>query len=244
MRKSYLIGALVGALALVFAAVSFAVPAAQTTLSITAKASPSKAGTKKKPKAVRFTLTIKGGPAGPGLQPATSTAIITQLPSTWKLNSKKWPKSKRCDFNLANNSKTDSVCPKGSKVGSGSSQALAANGGLTQNLAVRAYVIKNGNVGFFIQGSKPVAVAQMLEGKVSGRKLNVVIPSSVQEPVPGVATGITLLKVSFKGSAKVGKKKIGILETTGCKGRKWTFKVTNRYRDGSKSATDSVKCKK
>jgi hypothetical protein len=255
VRKKHIIGALAGALALVFAAVAVAVPAAQSTLDLTVAATPSKAGTKSKPKPTKLTLTIDGGPKQGG-QPATTTAFVVKLPKQLNINSKKWPKKARCSLSKVNQAGSVSVCPKGSKVGSGSSQALAANGAITQNLSISAHALTNGNVGFFLQGSSPVSVAVMLEGKISGRTLTVGIPTNVQEPIPGIATGITLLKTVFNGKVKVkktfrkGGKKVkrtvtmGAIESTGCKGGKWTVSVTDKYRDGVKTVTANAPCKK
>jgi hypothetical protein len=255
LRKKHVIGAVVAAAALLVAAVAaYAVPAAQSTLNVTAAASPSKAGTKKKPKPVKLDLTIAGGTVTGAGQPSTTTGFVVKLPKQWNLNSKKYAKKNRCSLEAANTAKSASVCPKGSKIGTGASQAKA--GAITQNLGISAHVLTNGNVGFFLSGASPVAVAVMLEGKVSGRTINVAIPANIQEPIPGLATGITLLKVSFTGKTKVlktvkkGKKKVkrnvtmGVIESTGCAGGKWTVNVTDTYRDGSKNVSASAKCKK
>jgi hypothetical protein len=246
VRKKWLLSALAGAIALAVAAVAIANPAADTTLDVTAVVKPKKSGTKKDPKPVSLTLTIAGGTASGTGQPSTTTAINTTLPSTWLLNSKKWPKAKRCDIDAVNNAKSDSVCPKGSKIGTGSSQAKAGNGTITQDLDVTAYVIKNGNVGFFLVGTTPVSIQVMIEGVVSGKQLKVAIPQNIQEPVPGFATGITLLKVAF-GVGKLGKvivkgEQLGIIESKGCKNKQWEIKVQNVYRDGENTDTDTVPC--
>jgi hypothetical protein len=245
VRKKSVLGALVGVLVLaVAAAVAIANPAADTTLDVTTVIKPAKSGTKKNPKPEKLTLTIKGGTVSGTGQPATSTAINTTLPSTFLLQSKKWPKSKRCDIDEVNQQKSDSVCPKGSKVGFGSSQAKAGNGSITQNLALTAHVIKNGNIGFFLNGSTPVQTQVMLEAKVKGHKLNTAIPPNVQEPVPGFATGITLLKVTFNGKTKVKGHPMGVLESNGCKGKQWKITIQDVYRDGVKTDSDTVACKK
>jgi hypothetical protein len=242
VRKKSVLGALVGVLALAVAAVAIANPASDTTLDVTTSVTPKKAGTKSNPKPVVFTLTMEGGTVSGTGQPSTSTAINALVPSTMVMQSKKWPKGKRCDIDEVNQQKTDAVCPKGSKVGTGSSQAKAGNGSITQNLALTAHVIKNGNIGFFLNGSTPVQTQVMLESKVKGRQLNTAIPPNVQEPVPGFPTGITLLKVKFNGKTKIKGHATGILESKGCKNKEWEFTITNVYRDGSKKDSDSVAC--
>jgi hypothetical protein len=242
VRKKSVLGALVGVLALSVAAIAIANPASDTTLDVTTVVKPKKAGTKANPKPEVLTLTIAGGTVSGTGQPSTSTQINSLVPDTFIQQSRKWPKSKRCDIDEVNNAKSDSVCPKGSKVGFGSSQAKAGNGSIIQDLELTAFVIKNGNIGFFLNGSTPVQTQVMLESKVKGRQLNTVIPPNVQEPVPGFATGITLLKVTFNGKVKVKGETIGILESKGCKNHKWKFTITNIYRDGSKKDSDTVAC--
>jgi hypothetical protein len=257
LRKKSILGALAGALALVVAAVAMASPVQETTFEISLKAAGKKkalnsnkavvAGTKKKPKPIVYKLTMKGGITTPEGQPATSEALVIKQPKQWNLNSKIWPKTKRCDLEAANQQKSDSVCPKGSKVGSGFADAIGAGGAVTEHLELTAYVITNGNLGFFLNAFEPVSVQVMLEGVVKGKNLTVVIPPNVQEPIAGVPTGIDTLEFTLDGSTKINKKTRGITETTGCKGGKFKLTVENQYRaqdgGGSKSASTTVKCK-
>ncbi len=190
-------------------------------------------------------MVIKGDTTDGTGQPATSTSLNTVLPKEWRINSERWPKSKRCDIKKVNQDKNTKSCPKGSQVGSGTSKAKVNNGGAEQNLIVTAFVIKNGDIGFFLKNDGGASVNQMIQGNtVQGFKLNVKIPPEIQEPFPGLPTGITLLQVNFKGSTKVKGKQVGILETRGCKTGKWKFTEINIYRDGKNKDTDTVKCKK
>jgi hypothetical protein len=136
----------------------------------------------------------------------------------------------------------------GSKVGSGVSNAAFGDGAGNQRLTVSAYVIKNGDLGCFLRGTSPTQVAQMIQGVTSrGNRLSVKIPKNLQEPVPGVTTGITLLTVNFKATTLIGKagnrKTIGILQTTRCVRNKWKFTFTDVYRGGAtKSDTQIIRC--
>lgn len=245
MRNKFVVGALACALMLTGAIAAWAVPSSQSTLNVTFKPGSKQAGTKKKPKANTLNVTIKGGTTTGQGQPATSTSLNTTLPKTWKLNSEKWPKKKRCSIVKVNQDKSTASCPKGSKVGAGLSTALAGDGAITQKLVVTAFVIKNGDIGFFLKGSVPVAVAQMIQGVTSTRKLSVKIPPNLQQPLMGVKTGIVLLQVKFKGSAKYAGKTHGILETTGCKGKSWSFTEEDVYDDGGRNKdTDTARCRK
>jgi len=207
-----------------------------TTNKLTVKASPNKAGTKKKPKAVAFTLGITGGTKDGKSQPASSTSLNTVLPSGWKINSKIWPKSKSCDLKKMRAQKSPASCPKGSKVGSGISIAKAAGGAFVENLKVTAYSLTNGNIGFYLVG-KPVALNKTLEGKVvkGGRGLNVTIDPDVYQPAPNFYTGITKLEVKFNAKAKIKGKTRGAVETTKCpKSKKWNFTFQNILLGGGK----------
>ncbi len=245
MRNRFVVSALTCALLSGGAVAAFAVPASETTLEFQAKPSSTNAGTTKAPKITNLSVTIKGDTTDGMGQPATSVALNTTLPKQWTINSERWPKGKRCSIQQVNQDKTTESCPAGSKVGSGTSRAQFNDGAAEQKLIVTAFVIKNGDIGFFLKNDGGAAVNEMIQGNtVGGNKLNVKIPPQIQEPFPGLATGITLLKVNFRGTVRVKGKKIGILQTTGCKAGKWKFTETNVYRDGRKSDTDTVNCKK
>lgn len=250
MRSRSLVASIAAVAVLGGTVTAFAVTPAESTLD--AQFSPSKknAGTKKRPAITNLKVVIKGGTITGEGQPATSVALNSILPGTWRINSERWPRSKRCDITKVNRAKSTKPCPRGSKVGSGVSNAAFGDGAGNQQLAVTAYVIKNGDLGFFLRGSTPTQVAQMIQGVTSrGNRLSVKIPRNLQEPVPNVTTGITLLTVNFKGTTKIGKgrkrKTIGILHTTGCKNSKWKFTQVDVYRGGQKkSDTDTVACRK
>jgi hypothetical protein len=217
-----------------------------TTNKLTVKVSPNKSGTKKKPKAVTFTLGITGGTKDGQGQPASSTSLNTVMPSGFKINGKIFAKSKKtsCVLKTMRAQKSPKSCPKGSKVGSGVSIAKA--GSLTENLKVTAYALTNGNVGFYLLGN-PVPLNKTLEGKVvkGGRGLNVVIDADVYQPVPGLFTGITKLEVKFTGKTKVKGKTIGAMSSVKCpKGKKWNFTFQNVLLGGGKiNNKTSIACK-
>lgn len=250
MRR-YLAGALVGAITLGGAVAAWAVPASQTTLQATFQPGSAKAGTAKKPRAATLRITIKGDTKDGTGQPATSTALNIGLPPQWRLNTERWPRKARCDITEANRQKSDSVCPKGSKVGAGSAivqgGASETGDGVTRTLIVTAHVVENGDLGFFVEnkrGQTP-AVALMIQGATSQRRrIAIKIPKNLQEPVTGVPTGIRLLQFRLGGTAKAKGKRIGVVETTGCAKGKWRFGLQDVYRDGRKSDSDTAKCRR
>lgn len=237
MRKKTIAAALTGALAISMVGVAQA-DINDTTFDLSKfSASPAKSGTKKKPKPVNFKLGVTGGTKSGTGQPSTSTSLKITLPKGLKWNGKAWPEGKRCKKGVS----SDSQCPKGSKVGSGNVEAQALT--TTERITVTAYVLTNGNLGLWLEGT-PLPLNTMLEGKNKGQVINVAIPVNIQEPVPGVASSIRTLGFGLNAKTKVKGKTRGIIESTGCSNGKWKLKFQNIMTDGSLTDTRSVSCKK
>lgn len=247
MRRIHVIGAAAVALVVLAAAVTAYAnaPASQTTFDLQVKASPKKAGTKAKPKAEKFTLEMTGDTEPAGGSPSTSTDVDIRLPSTLKWMGKKWPKGKRCS---PQNAEDEKDCPKGSMVGSGDVVASNTNettgNKLSENIELRAYVMRNGGLGLLVEGTAPLAFSALLPGKVTKKnsRIQVHIPDNVQEPLDGVPTGIETLNFTLNGKIKVKGKTYGAVSSVGCKNKKWKTSVTNIYRDGKNKDSDTVKC--
>jgi hypothetical protein len=262
MRRIHVIGAAAVALVLVAAVAAYAVPASQTTFEFSSTASPTEAGTKKKPKALKLKLSMKGETVPAGGSPATSTDIVIKLPRTLKWYGAKWPKSKQCNAALAEQKRSKRVCPRGSKVGSGNVLATAqpdpTKPKIEEPIKLTAYTlkagphpfdsskpnVKRGTLGLWLDASQPVEVHTMLVGRISKRntKISVEIPESVQQAVPGVFTGIEDLSFTLNGKTKVRGKTYGAVSSVGCKRKKWKTVVTNIYRDGRKKDSDTSPC--
>ncbi len=242
MRKKTLAAVLTGALALSLVGVAYA-DINNTTFELSKfSASPGKSGTKKNPKAVTLSLGVKGGTKDGTGQASTSKALKITLPKGLNWNGKAWAKGKRCDLKAANKKKSDSVCPKGSKVGSGHTDAVAL--GTKEPIDVTAYVTTSGGLGLWLKASQPLPINEMLEGKLNGNVITVNIPGNIQEPVVGVPSAIETLSFSLNGKTKVDGKSRGVIESTSCSGGKWTLKFQNVMTDGSLSDSRSVNCKK
>lgn len=209
MKKFASLGLAITAM-LVAAAVAIA---ATSPLSVTGSASPSKAGTKKHPRKTK----VKVGFKLPDSQKATLNTVTYSFPKTVKISGKGYPK---CSADrLAAHKK----CAKKSKVGSGTATALLGNFPLKFTFDI------------YVGGSKEITlklVTKQLEGfvsyfpgKISGSKLKVSIPMSVQKPdgvTPSFVTGIqsTLSgKTITKGHGRK-KHKYNFVSTTGCKHHK------------------------
>ena len=256
MRRRTLVGLLASLLTLAIAVSAWAVgSAANTDVSVNFTPSPKNAGTTSKPTNTSVNLVLRSKTKNGNGQPATSTSLNILFPRGFKQNSKRWPASRRCDIDKVNAQGDDSVCPTGSKVGNGKSIAKGgadetkpsgSNNGITETIVVTAHVIESGDLGFFLDG-KPVTIRpSMIRGVVSGRKLNVKIPPTVQEPVPGVATGIELLQFKLNGTTRIKGKRIGVIQTTACpRGGQWKLAFTNVFRGGArKTSRDNAACRK
>lgn len=255
MRRTSFVVALACLMAIGGAVSAFGLgKASNTDVNLEIKTDSVQAGTAKRPRINAVNLTLLGTTKNGMGQPGTSTALELTLPKGWAWNARKWPASKRCDIKKVIAAKSDSVCPSGSKIGTGKSTATGGadetkpsgkGNGILEEIVVTAHVIKNGNLGFLLEG-KPVAVnPPMIEGKLIGRKLSVKIPKTVGEPVAGVTTGITKLNTNFTGTIRVKGRRFGITSNSGgCVAGKWLFRGANVMRDGTVRDTDTVRCRK
>ena len=229
MTRKILTGALAGALLLAIPGVAFA-NSADTLMNLGFKTTSKsqKAGTAKKPRPASISIAVTQTTTSGGLA-STSRALNITLPKEQRFTGKTWPKKLRCDPIKANQAKSDSVCPKGSKIGAGHVTAAAGDGSLKSEIDVRAYVTKSGDLGLWLDTLKPLPIHEMLIGKVTGgRTIKVAIPSNIQQPLTGVRSAIDVLQFSLvKG-----------VESTGCPAsKKWTLKFQNVYTDGSQTKT-------
>lgn len=237
MTRKILTGALAGALLLAVPGVAFA-NSADTLMNLGFKTTSKskKAGTAKKPRPVNMSLEINQSTRSGTGQPSSSAALNITLPKELRFMGKTWPKKLRCDSIKANQAKSDSVCPKGSKIGAGHVTATAGDGGITSEIDVRAYVTKTGDLGLWLDTLRPLPIHEMLIGKVSrARTIKVAIPSNIQQPLVGVKSAIRVLRFSLaKG-----------VESTGCPAsKKWTLKFQNVYTDGSQTKTATAPCRR
>jgi hypothetical protein len=201
--------------------------------------SPTKAGTKKKPKNTRIHLTVVNNDPKKSL----SSVAIT-IPKTLKLSGKGF---KRCS-ELFLNSNGPAACPKGSKIGGGSADALVGVNGPSQtplHFVVTAFVGGKHAINFYLHSTgSPVNV--VAPGKVKGHKLIVTVPQAAQQPVPGVWAGLVSLDTKLKG--KAGKNLL--VASTGCKGGKDKFAAALTFANNGVSTPGTVtvrgaaKCKK
>jgi hypothetical protein len=233
LRKSFFVAG-VAALALGTTGVAIAQTPAPS-IDATGSASPSKAGTKSKPKAVTFKLSVKNDPASK----TTAKAIVIQFPSTIKVSTKGLTQCKATEQSLIDN---PGQCSKAKAGPVGSAAALLNPFATTPgplSFKVQPYV-GNNELLFVLSGSADA----VLHGKIKGSKMTIEITDTLQQPLPGVYSALNNLATTIKAT----KGKNSLISSTGCKGGKQTVKVTVQYANNpnppsAASATETLDLK-
>jgi hypothetical protein len=208
--RKLLMGAIVASATLAFAANAYA---QESTFS--AKATPTKVGTKKKPKntSLNFNVTLN--------KPNTTVEFIDlALPKGLAISGKGL---KKCSIDTLA-AQGPSGCPSGSKAGpTGSATALLGPTAQQLNFDVTPFVLDSNTLVFYVASEQGtgVSVQSPITGEItnSGRKLRIRIPIELRQPVPGLDASLTSLNQTFSG--KVGKKYV--VSSTDCKNKKHKF---------------------
>jgi hypothetical protein len=207
------------------------------------KINSSKAGTKKKPRSVSIDVITTTAPAATDGPFATKQAVI-HFDKALRFNTKLF---KSCTAAVLQ-AQGPAGCPKGSQVGGGSASATAV--GQAEDLTITAFNGPKGKLELLVRGDKPLVINSVIEATLAkdkgkyGYKLIVPIPDNLQQPLQGVVATLTRFETKVKATVRKGKKKVGYVETTGCKGKTWHFAGDFTYTDGtSKTAKTTTKCK-
>jgi hypothetical protein len=232
LRKPFL-AAGTAALALGVAGVAYAqTPAPE--VSGTATVTPSKAGTKAKPKAVKLKLSVTNSAESK----TTAKQITITLPATLKVSTK--------GLDQCTASDDDIIAGKCKKMvaGKGSANALVnpfATDPAKVQFKVTPIVGKN-QILFLLDSPTGPSV---LHGKISGKKLTIPILETLQQPAPGVYSA--LLNLTTELSKKKGSN--ALISSVGCKSKKHPvgFKIDyapnpNPPAQSSASGTADAKC--
>jgi hypothetical protein len=240
LRKS-LIAAGAAALAIGGAGIAYAQNAAPSIV-VNTSVSPSKAGTKKKPKAEKFTITVTNNV---DQSKATASSIKITFPKTLKLSTKGLPQCTKSDDALINGG--PNICKK-SIAGSGTSHAIAGPTAPTPaHITFQVIPIVGKNEMLYYLPPTGATTAAVLHGKIRGSSQTITIPEALQQPAPGFFSAIVDLHTVI--SLKKGKH--SLVTSTGCSagGHKVTVTETfvpNPTPPAASSATETgiARCKK
>jgi hypothetical protein len=213
--RKLLVGAVVASVSLAVAAGAIAQSPEAT---FNADVSPSKAGTKRKPKntTLGFNVTLD--------KPNTTVEFINlNVPRGLKLSGKGM---RRCSVDTLA-AEGPAGCPSGSKAGpTGTATALLGPEGPTQSelhFDVSPFVLDSNTFVFYVasESGTGVAVQSPITGEITrkGRKLRIRIPQELRQPVPGTDASLTGLNQTFSG--KRGKN--FVVSSVGCKNRRHKF---------------------
>jgi hypothetical protein len=243
------LGAVVAVLATALIAASVAYAAQVNTYTVTGSTKPAKAGSKKKPVALRldFDYTV-GEQSGQRPSPVKRYTIGFYGLRT---NGKLFPACTAAKINAA---QSDSGCPKGSLVGTG---AVSNAAGATSNpadktipcdLDLSIYNSGRNRAALFLHGGPPqcaVTISQAIDAKFvrfagHGSALQFEVPAALLHPIPGVDNAVVRVKASIK---KLRRKGHGYFESIACQGAKRPIQVTFLTEAGQTSkASTKARC--
>ena len=238
MRK-YLIAVIAALAALAMATVAVA---QNSDVTATTKVSPTKSGTKKKPKSIKITTFVQNN-----VPNTTAAKIEIDFPKTVKISGKGLTSCKLS----AIQANGPGACPAKSKAGTGLSHAVVGPDRIPLNFDVTAFVGGKNLVIFYIK-QQGGTVSKALSGKISkgsggfAQKLVITIPPDLQQPAPGLYAALTDLRSTL--SLKKGKH--ALITSVGCKKKKHKFGAKLTFAPNpaqppkpTASGTSTAKCK-
>jgi hypothetical protein len=180
--------------------------------------SPKRVGTPNQPRPATLTVTTTGDTIPPGGQPPTLTRAVILFPRGATANGRLFTSCQPATLQQ----RGPSGCPRSSRLGSGRAE------GKVGDLVVPAEVdVFNGPRGrsvlFWIEARQPVSIRaavvaplRRLRGGRYGYRLTFPVPDNIQQPVPGLETGVTLFRVKVGATRMVRGRRRGYIETHAC----------------------------
>jgi hypothetical protein len=238
--RKLLTGAVVASASLALTAAAIAQEPAEGTF--TASASPSNAGTKKKPKNTKLSFSTSVT-----TEHATAAKIVIKLPNQLRFSGKGF---KRCDEAAA----FARVCPAGSAAGpKGVANALAGrwNDPAKTALTLDVYpYVEDNNTFLFYLDDRGSDYANVVKGEITnnGSTITILLHEGVRQPVEGLDASLVSIQQTFSGKRK-GKY---IVSSVGCKKKKWTIGATITFAQradgfpppGPMTKSANVRCSK
>lgn len=231
----YLIGAVIGALAIAALGVGLAAAATKGGVTFETKYTSTKPGT-----STGFRTRIKGAPRDAQNRLEAATKVTVRFHPGTKFNTSVPANCKRAT--LVDTGK----CSSRSRVGTGKAEAvsgLAAIDPVKENIV--AYNTRNGIL-FYLTPGSPGGQTLVLPGRISGRTLTTTVPPF---PVPGNPKGAVLTKfnldIKAKSKGRGSNRKDYVRTPTTCAGR-WTNSATFAYStvQAIKNILSRTLCKK
>jgi hypothetical protein len=209
-----------------------------TKFNVKAKITPKKTGTKRNPRGVKLTGTVKWRTVTQGVEPPVITGSDMLLPKHGVYNGGKYVKCSKRTLDRTG----PRGCPKKSRMGSATGVAFADlektvpkvelfNGGKS---TLYAYTTLFNPA--FVQEAVPGFISRV-RGRRWAYRLRLVVPRSLR-----IVAGVPIALTSFNARAGRGE----WLATTGCpRNRRWAFKVTTFFSTGGKDTfRDAVRCRR
>jgi len=238
--RKYLIAVIAALAALAMATVAVAQSGDVTA---TTTVSPTKSGTKKKPKSIKVTTFVQNN-----VPNTTAAKIEIDFPKTVRISGKGLPACKLSAIQ-ANGPR---ACPSKSKAGTGLSHAVVGPDRIPLNFDVTAFVGGKNLVIFYIK-QQGGTVSKALSGKISkgsggfAQKLVITIPPDLQQPAPGLYAAL----VDLKSTLQLKKGKYALISSVGCKNKKHKFGAKLTFAPNpaqppkpSATGTSTATCKK
>ena len=213
--KKYLVAALAISLMAAVTAVAVAQQYQLPVLTFDATLTPTKAGTKKKPKASKIRLDLKV----PKESRVTADQLVFHLPKHARVSGKGF---KYCPSTELDSTGDPKKCPKGSRVGSGTATAAFGPQLFPINFNVTIFAGSRNELGIWLQSTNITTLKKAVRGIISksgtpyNQKITIDIPEQLQKQLNAYVY-LTGLNVTVGGSnGKKGRKRKNLITTIGC----------------------------
>jgi hypothetical protein len=218
------------------------------------KTSSARGGTATRPRAQRLTTEFNlQGPAPTQQTQYATTRSVIHFDRRFRFNYRRFTRTCAVATVLNN----PSSCPRQSRVGSGSGEALNyATPGQPSPLEMRAFQGPRQKLLIRVSTDFPAPVTGVIEGTISrstapyGFKLTARIPGPAEEargygnlvnPLGDITPTLTKFLLTT-GATFRGRPYI---QSTGCTARRWRFKADLTFNDGTRASdTDTVACRR
>ena len=255
MRKVAMLAS--AALLLAVAAVAYA-QTQTNTYSVKGSVTPTKAGSKSSPVAVKTQFNYQVGETH-GLQPSAIKRYKISFYGVRAVNGDRFPKCTATQINNAGNS--DAVCANGSRVGSGTidnfvyadSDPSGKNGGFPCAKKLNIYNSGKDKGALFVYGDPaqcggvgalPAFPIKYVKGDGGGTALQFDVPPTVLHPIAGLSVAVRSVQSTIlQRTVTKNGKKYPYYESIACKGKARPIIVTFTTEAGQQTkSTANAKC--